>query len=75
MFGLVSRIFSDETTEGQVALQWAMVRWFVRALMPIIQADLMEAMHARQSLNLHDVQIFQANEALVRVARSRRLRC
>jgi hypothetical protein len=75
MFGLVSRIFSDETTDVQVALQWAMVRWFVSALLPIIQAALMEAMHARQCLNLHDLQIFQANDALVRVARIRRLRC
>jgi hypothetical protein len=46
------------------------VRWFVSALLPIIQAALMEAMHARQCLNLHDLQIFQANDALVHVARS-----
>jgi hypothetical protein len=75
MFGLVSRIVSEKTTHGQVALQWAMVRWFVSALPPLIQADLMEAMHARQSLNLQDVQIFHANDTLVRVARSRILRC
>jgi hypothetical protein len=74
-FVLVRHIFSDETLDVQVALHWAMVRWFVSATLPILQADLMEAMHARQCLNLHDLQIFQANDALVNVARTRRLRC
>ncbi len=69
------RIFIDETIDVQAALQWATVRWLISALLPLIQAALMEAMHARQCLNLHDLQIFQANDALVRVARIRRMRC
>ncbi len=52
IFVLITRIFIDEAIDVQVALHWAMVRWFIRALLPLNQSARREALHEGQCLML-----------------------